>query len=154
MVAGEGVGLKHAWEMIHADGQTYGRNAWIAERLHLAGSARKRPTPQSIGQLLTKMDDPEWFPGKICGSGSLGGRPHVLSETNKTVVARSAMALKDKGIEPTYPLVIAQCPNAAINPATGEVVCKQVIYSIFESRCYDEDQRSLGYIAPARPSTP
>lgn len=132
-------GLKHAWEVTHEDGQTYGRNAWIAERLCVEGSPKKKPSPQSIGQLLTKMDDPEWFPGKICGSGSLGGRPPVLSETNRAVIARSAMSLKEKGIEPTYPLVIAQCPNAAINPTTGEFVCKQVIYSIFESRCYDED---------------
>ena len=65
------------------------------------------------------MQDPDWFPGKLCGSGSLGGRPPVLSETNKSVIARSAMALKEKHIEPTYPLVIAQCPNATINPVLG-----------------------------------
>ena len=132
-------GLKHAWEMSHAEGHTYGRNAWIAERLYVEGTPKKRPSAQAIGQLLTKMDDPDWFPGKICGSGNLGGRPSVLSETNKAIIARSAMALKERRIEPTYPLVIAQCPNAAINPTTGEFVCKQVIYSIFESRCYDED---------------
>ena len=95
--------MKHAWEVTHEDKQTYRRSAWIAERLYVEGSPKKKPSPQSTGQLLTKMDDPEWFPGKICGSGSLGGRPLVLSETKRAVIARSAMSLKEKGVEPTYP---------------------------------------------------
>ena len=68
-------GLKHAWERTHEEGQTHGRNTWIAERLYLEGKPRRHPSGQAIGQLLAKMDDDEWFPGKICGSGSLGGRP-------------------------------------------------------------------------------
>ena len=127
-------GLKYAWELTHKDGTEYGRNTWIASHLYVeGGKPKKHPTEQAIGQVIKKMTDPEWFPGKICGGGTLGGRPPVLSETNQSVIARSAMALKDKGIEPTYPLVIAQCSNAAFNPETGEFVCKQVIYSIFES---------------------
>ena len=39
-------GLKHAWEITHTDGQTHGRNAWIAERLHVEGSPTKHPFPQ------------------------------------------------------------------------------------------------------------
>ena len=134
-------GLKHAWELTHKDGTVHGRNTWIASHLYLeGGKPKKRPTGEAIGQLINKMTtDSEWFPGKIMGSGSLGGRPPAISETNQSVIARSAMALKEKGIEPTYPLVIAQCPNAAVNPETGAFVCKQVIYSIFESKCYDED---------------
>ena len=38
-------------------------------------------------------------------------------------------------VEPTYSLVIAQCPNASIHPVTGEPISKQVVYDIFESRC-------------------
>ena len=47
--------------------------------------------------------------------------------------------MKERGVEPTYALVIAQCPNASINPKTGEHVSKQVVYDILESRCYDID---------------
>ena len=130
-------GLKHAWALTHKGGQEYGRNTWIAKRVWLEGKPKKHPSAQGVGQLIEKMADPEWFPGKICGS--LGGRPKVLSETNQSAIARSAMALKERGFEPTYPLVIAQCPNAAVNPETGEFVSKHVIYSIFESKCYDED---------------
>jgi len=44
-----------------------------------------------------------------------------------------------RGIEPTYALIIAHCPNASINPDTGEPVTKQVVYDTLESRCYDID---------------
>ena len=49
------------------------------------------------------------------------------------------MAMKQRGIEPTYALIIAQCPNASINPTTGEPVGKQVVYDILGNRCYDID---------------
>ena len=35
--------------------------------------------------------------------------------------------------------MIAQCPNAARNPHTGEPVGKQVVYDILERLCYDVD---------------
>ena len=54
-------GLKHAWELTHEEGQTHGRNTWIAERLYLEGKPRRHPSGQAIGQLLAKMDDDEWF---------------------------------------------------------------------------------------------
>ena len=130
-------GLKEAWEEMHG-GQMHGRNKWIAERVYVQGSPAKHPSPEAVGQLAKKMDDDDdWFPGKVYGS--LGGRPSVLSETNKSVMATSAMAMKQRGIEPTYALIIAQCPNASINPATGEPVSKQVVYDILENRCYDID---------------
>ena len=88
-------GLKHARELTHEGGQTHGRNTWIAERLCLEGKPRRHPSAQAISQLMAKMEDDDWFPGKICGSGSLAGRPSALSETNKAVVAKSAMALKE-----------------------------------------------------------
>ena len=60
-------GLKHAWELTREKGQTYGLNAWIAERLYVEGKPKKHPTGQAIGQLLEKMKDDGWFPGKIGG---------------------------------------------------------------------------------------
>ena len=49
------------------------------------------------------------------------------------------MALKERGIELTYSLTIAQCPNASRNPHTGEPICKHVVYAIIERLCYDVD---------------
>ena len=130
-------GLSEAWKELHGE-KTYGMGAWIAERVHVQGPGHENPTRQAVSQLVKKMsEDEDWFPGKVYGS--LGGRPSVLTETNKAVVAASAMAMKDRGVEPTYSLIIAHCPNASINPNTGEPVTKQVVYDILESRCYDID---------------
>ena len=130
-------GLNEAWTEMHGE-STYGKQKWIADRVYVQGPGRKHPTPEAISQLIKKMtQDEDWFPGKVYGS--LGGRPSALTETNKSIIATSAMAMKERGIEPTYALVIAQCPNASINPSTGEPVSKQVVYDILESRCYDID---------------
>ena len=130
-------GLSEAWKELHGD-KTYGMATWIAERVHVQGSGQDHPSSAAVGKLLKKMsEDGDWFPGKVYGS--LGGRPSVLTETNKAVVAASAMAMKERGVEPTYALIIAHCPNASINPQTGEAVTKQVVYDILESRCYDID---------------
>ena len=130
-------GLKEAWEELHGD-RVHGKMQWIADRVYVQGPGRHHPHASSIGKLVCKMDeDEDWFPGKVYGG--LGGRPSALSETNKAVIASSAMAMKERGVEPTYGLVIAQCPNASINPATGCPVGKQVVYDILESRCYDLD---------------
>ena len=131
--------LAEVWSEQHGT-QTYGRNEWIAQRLYVKGPGQNHPSNAAISQLLKKLAaDKDWFPGKIGGSGSLGGRPPVLSETNRRIIAASTMALKARGVEPTYPLVIAQCPNASRNPETGEPVCKQVVYDIMERYCYDVD---------------
>ena len=45
-------------------------------------------------------------------------------------MATSAMAMKKRGIEPAYALIIARCPNASINPITGEPVSKLLVYDI------------------------
>ena len=107
-------GLKEAWEEMHGD-KRYGKAKWIAERVHVQGRGTKRPCPEAITMMMSKMtEDEDWFPGKVYGS--LGGRPPALSETNKSVIAASAMAMKKRGIDPTYPLIVAQCPNASRNP--------------------------------------
>ena len=130
-------GLKEAWEEMHGD-KTWGKLPWIAERVVMQGHGKKQPSIEAVRKLLNKMaDDEDWFPGKVYGS--LGGRPCQIPETNKSTIARSAMALKARGVEPTYSLVIAQCPNASINPITGEAVSKDVVYDILENRCYDID---------------
>ena len=113
-------GLKEAWEEMHGD-KTYGQLKWIAERVYVQGHPKRHPNHEAVRQLLEKMaTDEDWFPGKLYGS--LGGRPAEIPETSKAALARSAMALKKRGVEPTYSLVIAQRPTASINPRTGEPV--------------------------------
>ena len=130
-------GLNEAWQEMYGD-TTYGKAKWISERVYVQGPGRKHPSTPAIKQLVDKMTaDDDWFPGKVYGS--LGGRPSVVTETNKSIMATSAMAMKERGIEPTYALIIAQCPNASLNPSTGEPVSKQVVYDILNNRCYDID---------------
>ena len=92
-------GLSEAWDEIHGE-QTYGKAKWIAERVHVQGPANQHPSTEAVCKLLLKMaGDSDWFPGKVYGS--LGGRPPAISETNKAIMANSAMALKERGVEPT-----------------------------------------------------
>ena len=58
--------------------------------------------------------------------------------TKRKCVASAAMSLKKRGLEPTYSLVVAQCPNAALNPDTNKPVDKKVIYNILREECYDD----------------
>ena len=74
--------------------------------MYVQGRPQKHPSDEAVRQLLIKMaDDKDWFPGKVYGS--LGGRPSQIPETSKAAMAKSAMALKSRGVEPTYALVIA-----------------------------------------------
>ena len=67
------------------------------------------------------------------------GAPAKLTRTNRAAIARSAMALKKRGVEPTYARVIAACPKAAVNPATKVPFTKSTVYSVLAEECYDED---------------
>ena len=78
-------GLNEAWQEMHGE-TTYGKAKWISDRVYVQGRGQTHPSPEAIGQLIKKMTaDDDWFPGKVYGS--LGGRPSVVSETNKSVMA-------------------------------------------------------------------
>ena len=132
--------LAEAWKIVNPD-TLHGRNTWISNLVEVVTEdkrTKKHPTEQAIGQLLAKIEaDPQWFPGKMYGSK--GGRKDQISNTNKTIVARSAMSLKRKGIEPTYPQILAHNKKAAKNPATGEAMSPDTMSRILEDKCYDSD---------------
>ena len=54
-------------------------------------------------------------------------------------MARCAMSLKGKGLEPTYGKIIAACPKAALNPRTNQPFSKRKVYGILKEDCYDID---------------
>ena len=71
-------GLKEAWEELHGE-KTYGKIAWITERVYVQGQPPKHPSNEAVRKLLLKMaDDEDWFPGKVYGS--VGGRPAQVPE--------------------------------------------------------------------------
>ncbi len=97
--------LREVWRESH---QTdYGLLTYVAGKLKKKGGGK--PTKEAVRRLFEKMDDDaEWYPGKYYGEPP--GRPSAISETNKGVIARSLMALKESHVELTYALAVAQCP--------------------------------------------
>jgi len=115
----------------------YGMHKYIAGKVTKVGGGR--PTNSAIRQFLEKVDaDPERYPGKCLREKF--GPSSVITPTNQAIVARSAMAMKERGEEPTYASIVANNPQALLNPETGEVVSKKRVYAILEERCYDDPE--------------
>ena len=94
------------------------------------------PWSSAITEFFKKIDaDLEWYPGK--NAGSKPGPKSVISVQNQKTVARIAMAMKERGEEPTYPTLIASNPQALLNPHTGKPVGKKRVYAIMESLCFE-----------------
>jgi len=120
----------------HGPGKKHGLNERVAKKVRKVGGGH--PTARAIGLFYAKVDDDlEWFPGKRCGS--MGGRPKALTAAQRNAIARSAMALKARGQEPTAASVIAQCPLASLNAATHAPVDKRAVYDVMRSLCHDGD---------------
>ncbi len=127
--------LREVWR--DAGKGEHGLKTYVAGKLQKAGGTDP-PTSAAVHLLFQKMDeDEEWFPGK--SSQEKFGPDRGLTGANRAAVARSAMNMKEQGVEPTYASVIAACPKAAVNPKTKRPWNKNVIYSVFSEDCYDED---------------
>ena len=85
----------------------------IAAKLEKIGGGH--PTKSAVCKLLERIKgDPEWYPGKR-PEAAYGPKP-VLRGAKRRQVAASAMTLKRRGVDPTYALVVAQCPEALVSP--------------------------------------
>ena len=125
--------LREVWR--DAGKSDHGLGAYVAGKVPKEGGGH--PGSGAIMKFFARIDaDPAWFPGK--GEHG-GGRPRALGGRQAAAVARSAMALKSGGAEPTYARVLAACPEAALNPETQKPVGKRRIYDVLRERCYDED---------------
>ena len=126
--------LREVWkQMGKAD---HGMKTFIASKVKKQGGGN--PSSEAIRQFFEKIDaDREWFPGKADYENQ--GAPSVMTGTSRAAIARCAMNMKDKGVEPTYTKVIASCPKAARNPKTKQPFSKKTIYAILSEDCYDDD---------------
>jgi hypothetical protein len=118
---------------------SYGMLVHIAGKVYKTSSKKKKehPTPSALSQLFDRVDaDKDWFPGK--NDQEQHGPAPALSGTNQTLVARSAMAMKERGEEPTYAKLVASNPKASCNPGTERPVDKKVVYNVLRKRCYDD----------------
>ena len=123
------------WKVYQEQGESeYGLWPKIASKVTKVGGGH--PSGEAVRQTVNKInDDPDWYPGKH-SEESRGPKP-ALSGAARHSIKRSAEAMKAEGLEPTYGLVCARCPNAVRNPETGEPVDKKVVYNVFRSDCYD-----------------
>ncbi len=89
---------------------------YIAEQLTLAGGGR--PTPRSaVHEPVAKCQNGKLYPGKP--RENPGGRPPSITEHQKNEVARVAMELKKRKINPSPALVRAKLPPpSTATPAT------------------------------------
>ena len=122
----------------------YGMLPYICSKVKKSvtdGASLAQPSPGSMCEFFTKVDaDPDWFPGKTTQQ-KFGPNP-VMSAQSKQAVARCAMALKRRGVEPTYTRVVALCPKATLNPQTNRPVAKKRVYDTFREDCYDSDSET------------
>ena len=127
--------LREAWRQKNTGVQ--GMLTWIAERLVKNGGGQ--PTNVSVKQFLDKIDeDDDWFPGKQYGEKR--GRKRVLTGAKALAIERCAKAHKAKGGEVTYAHVVGTCKDAVKNPATGKPMDKRAVYTVFQERCYDDEE--------------
>ena len=125
--------LREAWKA--TKNTTYGMLSFVASHVTKVGGGQ--PTPSAVQQFLEKVDaDPEWYPGKA--EPSARGPKSAIAPRSQNVVAQSAMSMKRRGEEPTYPALVAANPVALLNPATGKPVGKKRVYAILRERCYDD----------------
>ena len=125
--------LREIWR--DAGKPDYGMLTYIAGKVRKQGGGN--PTHSAMSQFFAKVDaDPQWFPGKSLQEQF--GPPSVITPRNQAIVARSAMAMKARGEEPTYSALVANNPEQLLNPQTGQAVGKKRVYAMLEERCYDD----------------
>lgn len=139
-------GLREAWKDLHLTSarppsrkDLYGMLEFVRQRVQTSGPEPTHPTCNSLKALFEKIDaDTDWYPGKRDEDATPPGPLPVLRGVKRKAVAEAAMALKRRHEEPTYSTIVAQCPNAALNPETGDVVTKKLIYKVVNEDCYDK----------------
>jgi hypothetical protein len=121
--------------------QLYGMQEFVRQRVFIVGDDKSHPCANSIKALFAKIDsDPEWFPGKRNPDAAVPGPAPILQGSKRKAVADAAMGLKRRGIEPTYPKIVAQCPTSILNPSTGKAVRPDRVYKVLSEDCYDESR--------------
>jgi hypothetical protein len=133
--------LREIWKDEHGD-KTYGMLTHIASKLYVISPSRAKkehPSNAALCKFFQKVDGDEegWYPGK--NDQKKRGPDPAINGTNRSIIARSAMTLKENGEEVTYPSTVAHNPKAAQNPATNRPVAKKVMYGLLKRHCYDED---------------
>jgi hypothetical protein len=131
--------IAHVGEMLDRDPHEFlGKRVdeFIAEQLTLVGGGH--PQGRAVRTLVAKHSGGDYYPGKP--RENPGGRPHVITEHQKQEIARAAMDLKKRKLDPSPALVRAKLPRLTVNRTTGKPISDEFIRGIFKDRCYDETE--------------
>ena len=120
--------LREVWK---AEGKSsYGMLTHVASKVcKIAAKGAKRakrehPSPSALSQLFDKIDtDKNWFPGK--NEQEQFGPAAAISGTNQGIIARSAMAMKEQGKEPTYGLIVGNNPKCSSEPSDSPACAQE-----------------------------
>ena len=112
------------------------KGSFIARHLRLKGGGH--PGRAAVFKAIARCKAPTWYPGKVLGERT--GRKPVFTEHQKAEMARVAMETKRKLVKPTPADVRAKLPRLSLNPQTKEPVSDWMVYKIFHTMCYDEDE--------------
>ena len=124
-------GLREGLRKMGEDTTQY---TWMAAQVKVVGGGH--PTKQAVDKFFHRVDqDPGWHPGK---RGAVG-RPKELTDKKRATVARTAMRLKARGVEPGYEALLQECPGATWNEQTGEPFSRNTINDVLTTDCYDHD---------------
>ena len=118
--------------------QLLGKNVaeFIAEQLTLVGGGT--PSKRAVLHALAACKDGEYYPGKP--RTNPGGRPREVTDHQEREIARAAMELKKRKLNPSPARVRAKLPRLAMNRATGKPTSDNRIRDAFKLRCCDETE--------------
>lgn len=111
-------------------------DAYIASKLQVKDGGC--PSARAVRDVLQKCVHKDWYPGKP--KENKGGRPSIITDHQKSEVARVAMDLKRQLVAPTPRNVRARLPRKTRNAQTGEPLSDWTMHQIFTSKCYDESE--------------
>ena len=111
---------------------------YIASQLTVKGGGA--PASRTVRQVLSRCQDPSWYPGKPSEQRSTAGRKPIYSEHSKNEVARVGMDIKRNLQIPSPRRVRQRLSQVARNPETGRGMSNSTVQRIFKERCYDETE--------------
>ena len=82
-------------------------------------------------------DDPDWYPNKTQDNRLKPGPKRLRTDAVENAIAKGAMSIKARGIEPTAAIVKRDYAKACTNPQTGELYTDKYILEVFRAKCHD-----------------
>ena len=114
---------------------------WAALRLNEALDLEM--TDGQIASLVSKSgedlmtEDPDWYPNKTQDNRLKPGPKRLRTHAVENAIAKGAMSIKARGIEPTAAIVKRDYAKTCTNPQTGELYTDKYILEVFRTKCHD-----------------